>query len=333
MNYQPGTQIGRYRLLDRIGEGGPNLIFIAEQTEPVKRKVALKVIKPGLDSKEVVARFEAERQALAMMDHPNIVRLLDAGTTEFDRPYFVMDLIRGVPIIDYCEQGRLNLDERLALFATVCHAVQYVHQTGIIHRDIEPSNVLVTLVDGKPAAKLIDFGLAKAVSFNVVDPEFAPKFPPQMIGKPAYMSPEQALMSPLNVDSRADVYSLGVLLYELMTRTTPIEKRLFENASDDEIRRILAEEMPLKPSQKVIACGSPPNVVASRATSPRKLSRMLKGKLDGIVMMAIEKDRTRRYQTADALAQDIKRYLAGEQILACPPPFGDRLRRYFRRKR
>jgi serine/threonine protein kinase len=324
---RPGTMVGPYKLMEQIGEGGFGLVFVAEQTQPVKRKVALKIIKPGMDSKQVIARFEAERQALALMDHPNIARVLDAGTAESGRPYFVMELVRGIPITDYCDRNQLTPKERLELFVSVCHAIQHAHQKGIIHRDIKPSNVLVTSHDGKPVAKVIDFGVAKAIYQHLTERTIYTNFA-QMIGTPLYMSPEQAEMSGLDIDTRSDIYSLGVLLYELLTGTTPLEKRRFAEAAYDEIRRVIREEEPPRPSQRLSSSDTLPNLAANRKTEPARLSRMFKGELDWVVMKALEKDRTRRYETANGLARDIQRYLANEMVEARPPSTVYRLRKF-----
>ena len=245
-----GATIGPYKLMEQIGEGGFGLVFVAEQERPIRRKVALKIIKPGMDTRDVIARFEAERQALALMDHPNIARVLDAGTTDSGRPYFVMELVRGVPITDYCDQNQLTPRERLELFVAVCHAVQHAHQKGIIHRDIKPSNVLVTLHDGRPVVKVIDFGVAKALHQTLTEQTIYTRFA-QMIGTPLYMSPEQAEMSGLDIDTRSDIYSLGVLLYELLTGTTPFDKQRLAKAAYDELLQIIREEEPPKPSTRL----------------------------------------------------------------------------------
>ena len=329
---RPGTMIGPYKLMEQIGEGGFGLVFVAEQAEPVRRKVALKVIKPGMDSKQVIARFEAERQALALMDHPNIARVLDAGTTDTGRPYFVMELVRGIPITDYCDQNQLTPRERLELFVNVCHAIQHAHQKGIIHRDVKPSNVLVTTHDGRPLAKVIDFGVAKAMYQSLAERTIYTKFA-QMIGTPLYMSPEQAEMSTLDIDTRSDVYSLGVLLYELLTGSTPLEKQRFIQAAYDEIRRLIREEEPPRPSQRLSASGTLPSLAASRKTEPARLSKLMRGELDWIVMKSLEKDRTRRYETATGLARDVQRYLADEPVEACPPSATYRLKKILRRNK
>jgi eukaryotic-like serine/threonine-protein kinase len=330
----PGTVIGHYRLLEQVGEGGMGVVFVAEQQYPVRRKVALKVIKPGMDTKEVVARFEAERQALALMDHSNIARVLDGGMTDLGRPYFVMELVRGIPITDYCDRVRLGVRDRLGLFIQICQAVQHAHQKGVIHRDLKPSNVLVTELDGAPVAKVIDFGVAKAVGGRLTDKTVYTRHM-QLVGSPMYMSPEQAEVSAVDVDTRADIYSLGVLLYELLTGTTPFDKERFRSAEYDEIRRIIREEEPPKPSTRLstLALASE-TVSANRASEPRKLSALVRRELDWIVMKALEKDRNRRYETISAFAQDVQRYLNDEPVLACPPSAWYRLRKFaWRNKR
>jgi serine/threonine protein kinase len=328
---RPGTVIGPYKLMEQIGEGGMGLVFVAEQVQPVRRKVALKVIKPGMDTRDVIARFEQERQALALMDHPNIAKVLDAGATDTGRPYFVMELVRGVPITEYCDTNQLTPKERLGLFVSVCHAVQHAHQKGVVHRDLKPSNVLVTLHDGTPVVKVIDFGVAKAVGQHLTEKTIYTRFA-QMIGTPLYMSPEQAEMSGLDIDTRSDVYSLGVLLYELLTGTTPFDRQRILKAAFDEVRRIIREEDPPKPSTRLSTLGATlPAVSAKRRTEPRKLSALVKGDLDWIVMKALEKDRTRRYETANGLARDVQRYLADEPVEACPPSASYRLRKFARR--
>jgi eukaryotic-like serine/threonine-protein kinase len=329
---KPGTMIGPYKLKEQIGEGGFGLVFVAEQQEPVKRKVALKVIKPGMDTREVMARFTAERQALALMDHPNIARVLDAGATDSGRPYFVMELVRGIPITDYCDQNQLSPRDRLDLFITVCQAVQHAHQKGIIHRDIKPSNVLVTSHDGKPVAKVIDFGVAKAIHQQLTDRSIYTNFA-QMIGTPLYMSPEQAEMSGLDIDTRSDIYSLGVLLYELLTGTTPLDKKRFAKAAYDEIRRMIREDEPQKPSTRLSTSDSIASIAAQRHIEPAKLSKLVRGDLDWITMKALEKDRTGRYETANGLARDIQRYLSDEPVEAGPPNRVYRLRKFVRRNK
>ena len=330
---RPGTIIGPYKLMEQIGEGGMGLVFVAEQQQPVRRKVALKVIKPGMDTRHVIARFEAERQALALMDHPNIARVLDAGATETGRPYFVMELVKGVPITDFCDQNQLTPRERLGLFVSVCQAVQHAHAKGVIHRDIKPSNVLVTLHDGAPVVKVIDFGVAKAVGQSLTDKTVYTRFA-QMIGTPLYMSPEQAAMGGLDVDTRCDVYALGVLLYELLTGTTPFDRQRLQKAAFDEVRRILREEEPPKPSTRLTTLGENLSAVsARRKTEPNKLSALVKGDLDWIVMKALEKDRNRRYETASAFAADVRRYLGEEPIEARPPSALYRFGKMARRNR
>jgi WD40 repeat protein/serine/threonine protein kinase len=329
----PGSVIGPYKLLEQIGEGGMGLVFVAEQQQPVRRKVALKVIKPGLDTREVIARFEAERQALALMDHPNIARVLDAGATASGRPYFVMELVKGVSITQFCDDNRLTPRERLALFVSVCQAVQHAHQKGIIHRDVKPSNVLVTSHDGTPVVKVIDFGVAKAVGQRLTDKTVYTAFT-QLLGTPQYMSPEQAGMSGLDIDTRTDLYALGVLLYELLTGTTPFEAERLRTVAYDEMRRILREEEPPKPSTRISRLGQAAATVSTnRQSDPQKLSRLLRGELDWLVMKALEKDRNRRYETASAFAADVQRYLRDEPVEACPPSALYRFRKFARRNK
>ncbi len=330
---RPGTVIGPYKLLEQIGEGGFGVVFMAEQIRPVRRKVALKVLKPGMQTRLVVARFEAERQALALMDHPNIAHIFDGGETVSGRPYFVMELVRGIPVTDFCDQNHLPVRERLGLFVDVCGAVQHAHQKGIIHRDLKPTNVLITLHDGTPVVKVIDFGIAKALGQQLTEKTLFTNFA-QMIGTPVYMSPEQAEMSALDMDTRSDVYSLGVLLYELLTGTTPWDKERLKTAAFDEIRRIIREEEPATPSTRIHTLGQAASVVsANRHSDPRRLSQLVRGDLDWIVMKALEKDRNRRYETASGLAADVRRYLHDEPVLARRPSAAYRLGRIVRRHR
>jgi serine/threonine protein kinase/tetratricopeptide (TPR) repeat protein len=339
---KPGDRIDRYKLLEQIGEGGCGVVYVAEQEEPVRRRVALKVIKLGMDTKQIIARFDAERQALAMMDHPNIAKVLDGGATETGRPYFVMELVHGIKITDYCDQNQLAPRERLDLFIQVCRAIQHAHQKGIIHRDIKPSNILVTLHDGVAVPKVIDFGIAKATQGRLTDQTVYTAFE-QFIGTPAYMSPEQAEMSGLDIDTRSDIYSLGVLLYELLTGKTPFDAKKLLAAGLDEMRRTIREVEPIKPSTRLT---QEVGRVAPRAPSSREnssesgahgvtrptsqpstlnsqqlkdLIHLLRGDLDWIVMKCLEKDRTRRYETANGLATDIARHLSNEPIVARPP--------------
>ncbi len=329
-----GSVIGPYKLLEQIGEGGMGVVFMAEQARPVQRRVALKIIKAGMDTREVVARFEAERQALAMMDHPNIARVLDAGATDTGRPFFVMELVRGVAVTEYCNEKNLSIRERLELFVTVCQAVQHAHQKGIIHRDIKPTNVLVTLHDSRPMIKVIDFGVAKATGQKLTDKTLVTGFT-QMIGTPLYMSPEQAEMTSQDIDTRSDIFSLGVLLYELLTGTTPFDSQRLKSASFDELRRIIREEEPPRPSTRLttIAAEAASTVGTQRKTDPRQLSRLFRGELDWIVMKCLEKDRTRRYETASALAGDVERYLHDEPVQACPPSARYRSAKFVRRNK
>jgi WD40 repeat protein/serine/threonine protein kinase len=327
----PGTVIGPYKLLEQIGEGGFGIVFMAEQQQPVRRKVALKVLKPGMDTRQVVARFEAERQALALMDHPHIAHILDGGATASGRPYFVMELVRGVPITAFCDQNHLPVRARLDLFVHVCQAVQHAHTKGVIHRDLKPSNVLVTLHDDRPVVKVIDFGIAKATGQQLTEKTLFTNFA-QMVGTPLYMSPEQAQMSGLDIDTRTDIYALGVLLYELLTGTTPFEGARLRQAGYDEIRRIIREEEPAKPSTRISTLGQAAATVSgNRRSDPKQLGQLMRGELDWIVMKALEKDRTRRYETANALARDVERYLADEPVEACPPTTGYKLRKLARK--
>ena len=330
---RPGTVIGPYKLLQQIGEGGMGTVFMAEQTQPVQRKVALKVIKPGMDSRQVIARFEAERQALAMMDHVNIARVLDAGATESGRPYFVMELVHGVPITKYCDDNHLTPRERLELFVPVCQAIQHAHQKGIIHRDIKPSNVMITLYDGKPVPKVIDFGVAKATEQKLTERTLFTQYG-TMVGTLEYMSPEQAEMSALGVDTRSDIYSLGVLLYELLTGSTPLTHKRIKEAAYAEILRMIKEEEPPRPSTRLSDSGEAlASISAQRHMEPAKLTKLVRGELDWIVMKTLEKDRNRRYETANGFAADVQRYLNDEPVQACPPSAGYRLRKFARRNK
>ena len=329
-----GQTLGRYKLMERLGEGGCGVVYVAEQTQPVRRRVALKVIKLGMDTKQVVARFEAERQALAMMDHPNIAKVLDAGTTDVGRPFFVMELVRGIRITDYCDQANLTTKERLDLFIKVCQAIQHAHQKGIIHRDIKPSNILVTMHDGVPVPKVIDFGIAKATEGRLTDATVYTQLH-QFIGTPAYMSPEQAEMSGLDIDTRSDIYSLGVLLYELLTGKTPFDANELMASGIDAMRKTIREKEPARPSTKLATLqGDELTTTAKRrSVEISKLANLLRGDLDWIVMKCLEKDRTRRYETANGVVADIKRHLSNEPVVACPPSTAYRLQKSFRRNK
>ncbi len=327
-----GLKIGPYRILQLLGEGGFGSVFMAEQTEPIQRRVALKVIKLGMDSRQVIARFEQERQALAMMDHPGIAQVLDAGETDTGRPYFVMELVRGEPVTEYCDRHKLAIAGRLALFGEICAAVQHAHTKGIIHRDLKPSNILVSAQDGEAHAKIIDFGIAKATAGNLTEKTLFTEHR-QLLGTPEYMSPEQAEGS-LDIDTRTDVYALGVLLYELLTGTTPFDSRRLRSAAFGEVQRILREDDPPRPSTRLSQSTDTLTAVAAhRHTEPRKLTSQLRGELDWIVMKALEKDRQRRYETASGLAMDIGRFLAGEPVSAAPPSTAYRFRKFVRRHR
>src|SRR6266540_4910844 len=322
---KPGDRIGRYKLLQQIGEGGCGVVYMAEQEEPVRRRVALKVIRLGMDTKSVVARFEAERQALALMDHPNIARVFDGGATESGRPYFVMELVRGIKITDYCDQAHLSTEQRLELFIQVCQALQHAHQKGVIHRDIKPSNILVTVNDGVAVPKVIDFGIAKATDQRLTDKSYFTEFH-VFIGTPAYTSPEQAEMSSLDVDTRSDIYSLGVLLYEMLTGQTPIPAERLVQSGLDEMRRTIREQEPMRPSTKLTR-----ERAVARGLGSAKSE--IDQDLDWIVMKCLEKDRARRYETANGLATDIQRHLNNEPVVACPPSNLYRFQKLVRRNK
>ncbi|QDU19397.1 serine/threonine-protein kinase [Urbifossiella limnaea] len=327
-----GTVVGgRYRLLEVIGEGGMGTVYMAEQTEPVRRLVALKLVKAGMDSKAVLARFEAERQALALMDHPNIARVLDAGASDDGRPFFVMELVKGTPITAFCDERKLTTRERLELFVPVCLAIQHAHQKGVIHRDIKPSNVLVALYDDRPVPKVIDFGVAKAAGSLLTEATLHTGFG-SVVGTPEYMSPEQASFNNLDVDTRSDVYALGVLLYELLTGTTPVDAARFKQAALLEVLRVVREEEPPRPSMKLSTAEARAAVAAARGTEPGRLAKLLRGELDWVVMRALEKDRDRRYDSAAGLAKDVQRHLAGEMVEARAPTLGYRLWKFARRR-
>jgi serine/threonine protein kinase len=330
---RPGSMIGPYKLLEQIGEGGFGIVFLAEQQESIRRKVALKVVKPGMDTREVIARFESERQALALMDHPNIARVLDAGATGSGRPYFVMELVEGVPITEFCDRNRLPPEARLKLFIDVCHAIQHAHHKGVIHRDIKPTNVMVTLHDGVPVVKVIDFGIAKAMVQKLTERTLFTGYG-QMIGTPAYMSPEQAEMSGLDIDTRSDVYALGVLLYELLTGTTPLQGKQLRNGGYGELQRAIREQEATRPSTRLSSLGDSAMLLAEgRGLDVKRLALLLAGDLDWVVMKALEKDRNRRYDTPGNFAEDIERYLRREPVLARPPSTVYRVTRFAQRHR
>ena len=310
-----GTIIaGRYKLRQEIGEGGMGSVYLAEQIQPVKRQIALKLIKPGMDSKAVLARFESERQALALMDHPHIAKVLDAGTTEAGRPFFVMELVKGIPLTDYCDQHRFGLPQRLTLFSQICSAIQHAHQKGIIHRDLKPTNILVESHDGAPVPKVIDFGLAKATSgLHLTDRSLFTAFG-SVAGTPLYMAPEQASFNALDIDTRADIYSLGVILYELLTGSTPIRRETFRQAALEEMLRLIRDVEPPTPSSRISTSDTLPSIAATRQTEPARLSRFIRGDLDWIVMKALAKERNRRYESAIALAQDLERFTNHEPV-------------------
>jgi serine/threonine protein kinase len=329
-----GTRIGRYKLLEKIGEGGCGVVYLAEQEEPVRRRVALKIIKLGMETKSVIARFEAERQALAMMDHPNIARVFDAGATDRGPPYFVMELVRGVKITNYCDDNRLDTRQRLDLFVQICHAIQHAHQKGIIHGDIKPSNIMVALQDGVPVPKVIDFGISKATEARLTDKLLFTAYA-QLIGTPAYMSPEQAELGGVDIDTRSDIYSLGVLLYELLTGRTPFDAKELLVGGLDGMRRTLREREPISPSNRLKALKRTElaQTAEARKAEPSRLVSLLQGDLDWIVMKALEKDRARRYETANGLAMDVQRHLGNEPVVARPPSWVYRFQKLVRRNR
>ncbi|HEX7861903.1 MAG TPA: serine/threonine-protein kinase [Verrucomicrobiae bacterium] len=328
-------EVGPFKVLQKLGEGGCGIVFMAEQEKPIRRRVAVKLIKLGMDTKQVIARFDAERQALALMDHFSIAKVLDAGATAQGRPYFVMELVRGIKITEYCDKNHLSTEERLRLFIQVCSAIQHAHQKGIIHRDIKPSNILVTLHDGVPVPKVIDFGIAKATTDQrLTDLTFYTAFE-QFIGTPAYMSPEQAEMSGLDIDTRSDIYSLGVLLYELLTGRTPFDQKKLMSAGLDEMRRLIREEEPIRPSTRVSSLASEERTTTAshRDSAPLALVSKLRGDLDWIVMRCLEKDRTRRYETVNGLAMDVRRHLESQPVTAGPPSQVYRMRKLIQRNR
>jgi eukaryotic-like serine/threonine-protein kinase len=326
-----GTVVaGRYKLLEEIGAGEMGTVWKAEQTQPVRRIVALKVIKADMDSRTVLSRFEAERHALALMEHANIARVLDGGTTENGRPFFVMEYVNGVPFTGYCDDARLTIAQRLALFVPVCQAVQHAHTKGVIHRDLKPGKILVCQYDGQPVPKVIDFGLAKAIQQQPTERTLYTAHS-ALVGTPLYMSPEQAEFNNRDVDSRTDVYALGVILYELLTGTTPLERQRLHDAAWHELLRLIKEEEPRRPSARLSDSDSLPSLAAQRQLEPARLTRLVRGELDWIVMKCLEKDRGRRYATVNGLARDVKRYLADEPVEACPPSAGYRFRKFVRR--
>ena len=330
---EPGLVIaGRYALQQKIGEGGMGEVWVAKQTEPVKRKVALKLIKTGMDSRAVIQRFEQERQALALMDHPNIARVLDGGITPTGQPFFVMELVNGLPLTKFCDEATLTPRERLELFVPICQAVQHAHQKGIVHRDLKPANILVTLIDGRGVPKVIDFGVAKATAGKLTDESLSTQFG-AMVGTLEYMSPEQAGYSGEDIDTRADVYSLGVILYELLTGLRPIDAKRLKKAALTEMIRIIREEEPSRPSTRLSTHEALASLAALRHIEPKKLMALLRGELDWVVMKCLEKKRERRYETANALSRDVQRYLAGEVVEARPPSAGYRLSKFLRRNR
>jgi tetratricopeptide (TPR) repeat protein/predicted Ser/Thr protein kinase len=326
-----GTSLGPYKLLERLGEGGMGVVYLAEQEQPVRRQVALKIIKPGMDSAAVIARFEAERQALALMDHSNIARVYDAGTTPQGRPYFVMELVRGLPINRYCDEHRLPPEQRMEMIISVCRAVQHAHQKGVIHRDLKPGNILVAVQDGKPLAKVIDFGVAKAIHQSSLEQTAFTQLG-MLIGTPEYMSPEQAGSNPAEVDTRSDVYALGVILYELLTGSTPLDRRQLRKAGYEQMLRTIRETDPPRPSTRLSTAGeATASSAALRRMEPRRLARLLAGDVDAIVMKCLQKDRGQRYETVSALASDIGHFLSGEPVSAGPPGMGYRIGKFIRR--
>ena len=325
------TQVGQYKLLQEIGEGGFGVVYMAEQPAPLRRTVAVKVIKPGMDTRDVIARFEAERQAVALMDHPNIAKVYDAGTTERGLPYFVMELVNGYPITEFCDTHRLSTSDRLRLFETVCRAVHHAHQKGIIHRDLKPRNILVSMHNGKPAPVIIDFGVAKAVDRELTEKTLFTAYG-QMIGTPQYMSPEQAEMTRFDIDTRSDIYSLGVLLYELLSGSTPLEAKRLSTTSYAEMQRLIREDETPRPSMRLRTLGADLDAIArTRDSTASGLSRLVRGDLDWIAMKALEKDRTRRYDTASSFADDVARFLRDEPVEACPPSVSYRFKKSLRR--
>jgi len=329
----PGAVIGRYKLLEEIGEGGMAVVYMAEQKEPIRRKVALKIIKLGMDTKQVIARFEAERQVLAMMDHPNVAKVLDAGATEAGRPYFVMELVKGVSITEYCDKNKLSTQERLDLFIQVCNAVEHAHQKGIIHRDLKPTNIMVTLHDGTPVPRVIDFGISKATNQRLTEKTLFTRYS-QMIGTPEYMSPEQAEMSGLDVDTRTDVYSLGVLLYELLAGALPFDPEKLRSVGFAEMQRTIVEDEPPRPSTRLSGLGEGAEEIAKkRGTRAALLVKRLRNELESIPLKAMRKDRARRYRSAAELADDVQNYLNGAPLIAGPESTVYRFRKFVLRNR
>ena len=314
----PSEQVGPYTLLEEVGRGGMGSVWVAKQSKPMKRKVAIKLIKAGMDSRKVLARFGAERQTLAIMDHPNIVRVVDGGVTDYGRPFFAMEYVNGVPLTKYCDEAKLTVRERLELFIPICQAVQHAHRKGIVHRDLKPSNILVCLNDGKAVPKIIDFGLAKAMNYSLTD-ESVLTAHGVAVGTPCYMSPEQAGCNNLDVDARTDIYALGVILYELLTGSTPLERGRIKTASYDEVHRMIKELAPPKPSSRLSGNESLSSVAAQRRIEPCKLTRHIRGDLDWVVMKALDRERSRRYHSANELAEDVRRYLSEMPVTARPP--------------